>query len=38
MGLNNPLDAIKAIIDIGIVAFAIYKLIILVKDTRAMQN
>jgi len=37
MGLNNPLDAIKAIIDIGIVAFAIYKLIILVKDTRAMQ-
>lgn len=37
MGIKGPLDIIKAIIDIGVVAFVIYKLILLVKETRALQ-
>jgi diadenylate cyclase len=37
MGLNDPLYIIKAIIDIGIVTWVIYKLIILVRETRAWQ-
>ncbi len=37
MGLNDPLYTIKAIIDVGIVAWVIYKLIVLVRETRAWQ-
>lgn len=37
MGFNDPLYIIRTIIDIGIVAWVIYKLIILVKETRAWQ-
>ncbi len=36
-GFDSPLDILKAIIDIGIVSYVVYKLIILVKETRAMQ-
>jgi len=37
MGLNDPLYVIRAVLDIGIVALVIYKLIILVRETRAWQ-
>lgn len=37
MGFNNPLYIIRTIIDISIVAWVVYKLIILVKETRAWQ-
>ena len=37
MGLNDPVYIIKAIIDIGIVAWVIYKLTIIVRETRAWQ-
>jgi len=37
IGLNNPLDVVRAIIDVGIVSYVIYKAIMLVKETRAMQ-
>jgi len=35
IGFENPLTIIKAIIDIGIVSYVIYKVIVLVKETRA---
>jgi len=37
MGLNDPLYMIRAVIDIGIVAWVVYKLIVLVRETRAWQ-
>ncbi len=37
MGMDNPVSMIKAIIDISIVAWVVYKLIILVRETRAWQ-
>ncbi len=37
MGLNDPVYIIKAIIDIGIVAWVIYKLTIIIRETRAWQ-
>ncbi len=37
LGFNNPLEIIKTIIDISIVAFVIYKATLLVKETRAWQ-
>jgi diadenylate cyclase len=37
VGFKSPLDVIRAVIDIGIVGFVIYKLFILVKETRAIQ-
>jgi len=37
MDLKTPLDIIKAIVDIGIVSYIIYKLIMLVRETRAWQ-
>lgn len=36
-GIKGPLDIIKAIVDIGVVSYVIYKLIFLVKETRALQ-
>ena len=36
-GLGDPLSIIRTIIDISIVSWVIYKLIILVKETRAWQ-
>ncbi|TYQ15896.1 UNVERIFIED_CONTAM: diadenylate cyclase [Acetivibrio alkalicellulosi] len=35
--INNPWDVFKAIIDISIVSYVIYKIIKLVKETRAWQ-
>lgn len=35
--LKGPLDIVRAIIDIGIVAYVIYKIIMLVRQTRAWQ-
>jgi len=36
-GLGDPLNVIRTIIDISIVSWVVYKLIILVKETRAWQ-
>lgn len=36
-GINDPLSILRAIVDIGIVSYVTYKLIILVKETRAWQ-
>ena len=37
IGLNSPLYIIRTIIDISIVSWVVYKLIMLVKETRAWQ-
>ena len=37
IGFESPLDVIRAIFDIGIVAYVIYRAILLVKETRAWQ-
>ena len=37
IGLKDPLSILRAVVDIGIVSYVIYKLIILVKETRAWQ-
>jgi len=37
IGIRDPLTILRAVIDIGIVSYVIYKLIILVKETRAWQ-
>ncbi|MGE5329597.1 MAG: diadenylate cyclase CdaA [Deltaproteobacteria bacterium] len=37
MGINNIFDVLRVTIDISIVSFVIYWLIVLVKDTRAYQ-
>jgi diadenylate cyclase len=37
IGLKSPISIIQAIIDIGIVAFVVYKIIVLVRETRAWQ-
>lgn len=37
MGLNDPFYIIRAIVDISIVSWVVYKLIILVRETRAWQ-
>lgn len=37
LDIKNPWDLIKTIIDIGIVSFVIYKLIELIRETRAWQ-
>lgn len=34
---SNPLDIFRAIVDIGIVAYVFYKLVMLAKETRAWQ-
>lgn len=36
-GFGNPLDILKAVIDIGIVSYVTYKLVLLVRETRAVQ-
>jgi diadenylate cyclase len=35
IGLNNPLSLIRVLVDIGIVSYLIYKVIVLVRETRA---
>ncbi len=35
--IKSPLDVVRTIVDIGIVSYVIYKCIILVRETRAMQ-
>lgn len=37
MGINNFLDVLRVTIDISIVSFVVYWLIVLIKDTRAYQ-
>jgi diadenylate cyclase len=38
LGFNkNPLAIIQSIVDIGIVSYVIYKVVVLVKETRAWQ-
>jgi len=37
IGFESPFDVIRAIVDVGIVAYVIYKVIFLVKETRAWQ-
>ncbi len=37
IGITGPLSIIRAIVDIGLITFVIYKIIMLVKDTRAWQ-
>ncbi len=37
IGIKDPLSILRAVIDVGIVSYVIYKLIILVKETRAWQ-
>lgn len=37
MGLSDPLYIIRAIVDISIVSWVVYKLVILVRETRAWQ-
>lgn len=37
VGFDNTLDVIRALIDISIVAFVMYKLVVLLKETRAWQ-
>ncbi len=37
LGFNSPLSIVRTLVDIGIVSYVIYKLIQLVKETRAMQ-
>lgn len=37
VGIKGPLDVVKAVVDISIVSYLIYKLILLVKETRAIQ-
>ncbi len=36
-GYKNPLDIVKAIVDRGIVSYVGYKIVQLVKETRAWQ-
>ena len=36
-GFGSPLDILKAVIDIGIVSYVTYKLVLLVRETRAVQ-
>ncbi|NMA34062.1 MAG: TIGR00159 family protein [Clostridiaceae bacterium] len=37
MGLDDPLYIVRAFLDIGIVTWVVYKLIVLVRETRAWQ-
>lgn len=37
VGIKGPIDIVKAVVDISIVSYLIYKLILLVKETRAIQ-
>lgn len=37
IGFKDPISVIKAVIDIGIVSYVIYKAIVLVRETRAWQ-
>ncbi len=37
VGFKGPLDIFRAVVDISIVAFVIYKLVLLVRETRAWQ-
>ena len=37
IGFNDPLSIVRAVVDISIVSYVIYKIIILVKETRAWQ-
>lgn len=37
MGFYDPLNIVRSIIDISVVAWVVYKLIVLVKETRAWQ-
>jgi diadenylate cyclase len=37
VGMTGPLSIIRAIVDIGLVTYVIYKVIILVRETRAWQ-
>ncbi|NLV62398.1 MAG: TIGR00159 family protein, partial [Clostridiaceae bacterium] len=37
LGLNGPLDIFLMLVDISIISFIVYKVIQLVRETRAMQ-
>jgi diadenylate cyclase len=37
LGVSSGLDIVRAVVDIGIVSFVIYRTILLVRDTRAIQ-
>lgn len=37
LGFDTPLSLLKTVIDVSIVAYVIYKLLILIRDTRAWQ-
>ncbi len=37
LGLDSPMDIIRMIVDIGLVSYLVYKVIALVRETRAMQ-
>lgn len=37
IGFKGPISIIQAIVDIGIVAYVVYKIIVLVRETRAWQ-
>ncbi len=37
VGFRDPLSVIRAIVDIGLVTYIVYKIIVLVRDTRAWQ-
>lgn len=37
IGFSDPLSIIRAVVDISIVAYVVYKVVILVKETRAWQ-
>ena len=37
LGLNGPLDFVLMLIDISIISYIVYKVIQLVRETRAMQ-
>lgn len=37
IGFGGPVDYLRALVDIGIVSYVIYRLIKLIKDTRAVQ-
>ena len=37
IGIGSPVDVIRAVIDIGIVSYFIYKIFVLIRETRAIQ-
>ena len=37
LGFDSPISILRVSIDVAIVSFAIYKLLVLIRDTRAWQ-